>query len=625
MIDFRNLAAAREALTLAGCVAGYQPWLMADLARAAKARAVFVAADDASARALLDAATYFAPELETVYFPAWDCLPYDRASPSMRVSSDRLAALAALARPSERAQLLVTTVNAALQRTLKPERVVALTAEIKPGARIDRDKLAAMLTANGFVRTDTVLDAGEYAVRGGLLDLFPAGATEALRLDFFGDEIETVRRFDPTTQRTIAAAPGFTLLPVNEVLLSDDSIKAFRTRYLERFGATATGDPLYEAVSDGRRLAGMEHWLPLFEDGLATLFDHIGSDAVVVREAGTDKAADQRLEAIADYHDNRQAALSAKPGSYRPLPTDALYLSAEEWRERLTQARAHLTSPFGVPEGTRRTIDCETTGPRDFTPERTAGSNVYEAVKAHIDDLRRDKRRIVLASYSNGARDRLSGLLADHGVTKVAKADSWQEALGTAADGRVALTVVPLEHGFTQRDLAVLTEQDMLGDRLVRRRRSAKKADAFMAELAMLTPGDLLVHKDHGIGRYDGLVAVDIGQAPHDCVMLSYGGGDKLYVPVENMDVLSRYGSESEGVALDKLGGVAWQARKAKMKERIREIAGELMATAAARALREAEPAIPEPHAYAEFADRFPYSETDDQLKAIDDVLTDLG
>ena len=634
MIDFRNLGAAREPLTLAGCVAGFTPWLMADVARTAKGRAVFIAADDASARALLDAVTYFAPELATVHFPAWDCLPFDRASPSMRVSSDRLAALAALTAPTDHAQLLVTTVNAALQRTLPPARVTALTAEIKPGARIDRDHLAAMLTANGFVRTDTVLEAGEFAVRGGLLDLFPAGSADALRLDFFGDEIETVRRFDPATQRTIAAAEGFTLLPVNEVLLSDDSIKAFRAGYLEAFGSAATADPLYDAISDGRRLAGMEHWLPLFEPALATLFDYIGDGAVVVREAGADKAADARLEAIADYHDNRAAALSAKKGSYRPLGIDALYLGRDEWTRLLAGARAHLISPFGVPDGTRRTIDCETTPPRDFAPERTAQTNVYEAVKGHIDDLRRDKRRIILASYSKGSRDRLAGLLADHGVTRTAPADSWQEALGLAADGTVALTVVPLDHGFSKResggDIAVLTEQDMLGDRLVRRRRSAKKADAFMAELAMLTPGDLLVHKDHGIGKYEGLFAVDIGatkasRAPHDCVMLSYASGDKLYVPVENMDVLSRYGSESEGVALDKLGGVAWQARKAKMRERIREIAGELMATAAARALREAEPAIPDPHGYAEFADRFPYSETDDQLKAIDDVLGDLA
>ncbi|MGI4876907.1 MAG: transcription-repair coupling factor, partial [Janthinobacterium lividum] len=524
---------------------------------------------------------------------------------------------------------LVTTVNAALQRTLGPARIAGLTAEIKPGARIDHDRLAAMLAANGFIRADTVIEAGEYAVRGGLLDLFPAGASHALRLDFFGDEIETVRRFDPATQRTVETAKGFTLLPVNEVLLNDDSIRAFRAGYLDAFGATATGDPLYAAMSEGRRLAGMEHWLPLFEPALATLFDYLGDGAVVVREAGTDKAVEDRLEAIADYFDNRKAALTAKKGSYRPLEPSALYLGRDEWTQRLAGVRAHLTSPFSVPDGTRRTIDCQAGPPRDFTPERTAQANVYEAVKAHVDDLRRAKRRIVLASYSNGSRERLRGLLDDHGVTGLALADSWQEALGTAGGGKVAMTVVPLEHGFTKRegggDVALLTEQDMLGDRLVRRRRSAKKADAFLAELSMLAPGDLLVHQDHGIGRYEGLVSVAIGKAPHDCVMLSYSGGDKLYVPVENIDVLSRYGSESEGVPLDKLGGVAWQARKARMKDRIREIAGELMKTAAARALREADVAIPDATGYAEFADRFPYTETDDQLKAIDDVLGDLA
>ncbi len=625
MIDLNALVAAREGLTLAGCPAGFLPWLLADIARAAKGRAVFIAADDAAARSVLDAVTYFAPELETVYFPAWDCLPYDRASPSLRVASDRLAALAALARPTAKAQLLVTTVNAVLQRTLAPTRMTALSAEIKAGARIDRNKLSAMLGANGFVRTDTVIEAGEYAVRGGLLDLFPAGSDHALRLDFFGDEIESVRSFDPATQRTIGLADGFTLLPVNEVLLNDESIRSFRAGYLAAFGANATGDPLYEAISDGRRMAGMEHWLPLFEPGLATLFDYFGDGAVVVRDAGSEGAADQRFDAVADYFDNRKAALSAKKGSYRPLAPETLYLSRDEWRERLTATRAHLTSPFGVPDGTRRTIDCEVGAPRDFTPERTAQANVYDAVKTHIDDLAAAKTRIILASYSNGSRERLRGLLADHGVTDIALADSWQETLGAAAKHRVALTVVPLDHGFTQAKLAVLTEQDMLGDRLVRRRRSAKKADAFLAELSMLTPGDLLVHKDHGIGRYEGLVAVAIGKAPHDCVMLSYDGGDKLYVPVENIDVLSRYGSESDGVGLDKLGGVQWQARKARMKQRIREIAGELMATAAQRALREADVAVPDAQGYAEFADRFPYSETEDQQKAIDDVLEDLA
>ena len=633
MIDLRRFVAATAPLTLARCASGFLPWLMADAARAASGRAVFVAADDSSARALAEAASFFAPEISVITLPAWDCLPYDRASPGLRVAAERLAALAALSVPPPGAQLLVTTINAVTQRTLPPGRVAALTAQITPGTRIDRDALAKKLSANGFVRTDTVVEAGEYAVRGSLLDLMPAGAEHALRLDFFGDEIETLRKFDPATQRTLGSAAGFTLLPVSEVLLDDGRVRNFRSGYLDRFGAAATADPIYDAVSDGRRLAGMEHWLPLFEPELATLFDYLAPGTVIVREAGADKAAEDRFAAIADYHDNRVAALSGKKGSYRPLPPDALYLSPNEWAEQVTAHAIHLASPFAVPDGTRNTIDCQAEPPRDFAPERiaqgTGGAPVYAAIKAHVDARRGAGDRVVLASYSNGARERLKGLLADEGVTGMGTADSWQETLGLAAKGQVALTVVPLEHGFTRVEpkssLLVLTEQDMLGDRLVRRKRSARKADAFMAELAMLTPGDLLVHREHGIGRYEGLVAIEIARRPHDCVALMYDGGSKLYVPVENIDVLSRYGSESEGVGLDKLGGVAWAARRGRMKDRIREIAGELLKTAAERALREAEPAIVDPHGYAGFADKFPYVETDDQLRAIDDVLGDLA
>jgi transcription-repair coupling factor (superfamily II helicase) len=270
---------------------------------------------------------------------------------------------------------------------------------------------------------------------------------------------------------------------------------------------------------------------------------------------------------------------------------------------------------------------------RDFAPERVAqghgGPPVYAAIRQHVDAARAAGDRVILASYSIGARERLGGLLADEGVTGLAQADHWQEALGLAATGKLVLTVLPLEHGFARQEprgqLHLITEQDMLGDRLVRKARSARRADAFMAELTQLAPGDLIVHRDHGIGRYDGLVAVPIGGKPHDCVALSYDGGDKLYVPVENIDVLSRYGSDAEGVGLDRLGGVAWSQRKARMKNRIREIAGELLAVAAARALREGEPVAADAHGMATFVNGFPYAETDDQLKAIGDVLDDLG
>jgi transcription-repair coupling factor (superfamily II helicase) len=621
----QKILKATQPLTLSAVPPGFLPWLLADLARAAKSRAVFVAADDVQLRAVTDAAAFFAPELTTLAFPAWDCLPFDRSSPSLRSSAERLATLHTLQKPAKGPTLLVTTVNAATQRTLTPFRIRQLVAKLAPGERIDRDRLAHLLQANGYVRTDTVADPGEYAVRGGLVDLWPSGEELALRLDFFGDEIESVRRFDPADQRTVDRVDGFTLLPASEALLDEDSIKRFRTGYRERFGATATGDPLYQAVSDGRRLAGMEHWLPLFEEKLATLFDHLSDEDVIVRDSGAPAAAQNRFEAIADYHANRVRAQSSDPGSYRPLKADTLYLSEAEWEQQIADRPLHITTPFREPESAT-VLDFDVEGPRDFTPERTAQENVYEAVAAHSRKLHRDGRKLILASYSVGSRERLAGLLADHGLDHLELVDSWQEALGAAkasAKGAVALTVLPLDHGFTTPDVALLTEQDMLGDRLVRRQRRKKSADAFMQELATLSPGDLVVHVDHGIGRYEGLTSIPVSKAPHDCVQLEYAGGDKLYVPVENLEVLSRYGADSEGVGLDKLGGVAWQARKAKMKERIREIAGELMATAAARALRPAE-VLDADAAYPEFVNRFPYEETEDQDRAIVDTLEDL-
>jgi len=258
---------------------------------------------------------------------------------------------------------------------------------------------------------------------------------------------------------------------------------------------------------------------------------------------------------------------------------------------------------------------------RDFAPERAQQANVYEAVAKHIGDLRRSGHKVVLASYTRGARERLSGLLEDHGLKTQKLAENWQEALG--AKTQPALLVLPLDHGFSTAEVAVLTEQDMLGDRLVRRRKKRKAAAAFLEELATLSPGDLVVHADHGIGRYEGLTQIPVSKVPHDCVALEYARGDKLYVPVENIELLTRYGSESEGVSLDSLGGEAWQRRKARMKERIRAIAGELIRLAAVRATRPG--VIAEPDAsYPAFVDRFPYEETDDQDRAIADVLQDL-
>ena len=622
MPDLNRILAAKEPLTLASIARGAQPLVMADLARAAKGRAVFIAPDDAAMRAVAEAAAFFAPELEVLEFPAWDCLPYDRASPALSVSARRLAALHRLQAGKSKSQLLVTTVNAVLQRVLTPFRIRESVREFKVGTEIGRESLAALLQRQGYSRTDTVVDKGEYAVRGSIVDVFPSGLDEGLRLDFFGDELESLRSFDPATQMSTGVLESHLLLPASEALLDEESIKRFRSRYREMFAAHATQDPLYEAVSEGRRLAGMEHWLPLFEERMATLFDHLASDDLVVIDNAALSAGDERLSDIADYCEQRTTASGQAKGSYRPLPRDVLYLSGDEFSAALERGPAHRATIFAEPESAK-VIDFGFTSARDFAPERARGDNVYEAAAAHLASVGKSGRKPLFAAYSTGSRARIASILSEAGAT-TQLADTWQEALGLAAKGKPVALVLPLETGFASDTLEIVTEQDVLGDRLVRRRKKRKDSDAFLAELQALNRGDLVVHVEHGIGKYLGLEPVPVGKSKHDCVMLEYKGGDKLYIPVENLEVLSRFGSSEEAVMLDKLGGEAWQKRRARLKERIREIAGELMRTAAERALRKAPVLAAEDASYNQFADRFPWEETDDQDRAIGDVLGDL-
>ncbi len=629
MPDFSRILSAKSPLTLASVARGAQPLVLADLARAAKGRAVFIAPDEAAMRSMSEAAAFFAPELEVIEFPAWDCLPYDRASPALSVSARRLAALHRLqAKAGQRdrggPQLLVTTINAVLQRVLTPFRIRESVRLLKPGMEIGRESLIALLQRQGYSRTDTVVDAGEYAVRGSLFDIFPSGLDQGLRLDFFGDELETLRLFDPNSQRSSGTIAEHLLLPASEALIDDESVKRFRGRYRELFGANATSDPLYQAVSDGRRLAGMEHWLPLFEDRVVTLFDHLAEGDLAVIDSAALGAADERLGDVADYFAARSDTSGKAPGSYRPLKPDALYLTREELDTRLADWPIHRTEIFAQPDG-ERIVDFGFSGGRDFTPERARGDNVYEAAAQYLTGQVKRGRKALIAAYSTGSRARLAAILGEAAKPAPVLADDWQEALGLAAKGAPVALVLPLETGFANDQLEIVTEQDILGDRLVRRKKRRKDADAFLAELSALTPGDLVVHMDHGIGRYEGLQSIPVGQSPHDCVMLTYAGGDKLYIPVENLEVLSRYGSGEEGVALDRLGGEAWQKRKARLKERIREIAGELLKTAAQRALRQAPVLLPDAASYDPFVDRFPWQETDDQDRAIEDVLGDLG
>jgi transcription-repair coupling factor (superfamily II helicase) len=619
-------------LTLSSVADGAEGLIVADLARAIAAQpkppatsALVICRDGPRMATLARALSFFAPDIEVLQFPAWDCQPYDRISPHAGIVAQRMTALSRLARIEGRDKpaVLLSTVNAALQRVPARAAVASQALSAAPGNVIGMAGIVQWLELNGFVRASTVREPGDYAVRGGILDLFAPGMDLPVRLDFFGDTLETIRSFDPETQRSVMDMRGLDLVPVAEFQLTTDTIRKFRTGYVAAFGAAERDDLLYEAVSEGRRHPGMEHWLPLFHDRLDTLFDYVPGTPVML-EPLDEEAAHERLTQIADYHEARKQAAGESGPVYKPLPPDRLYLSEEEWKARLDALPLARLSPFAVPDAPG-VIDAGTRTGRDFAAERTEqNANVFDAVVKHVQGLQTGGRRVVVALWSEGARERMSHVLADHGLANLSNVGSWPEALALPKP-QVALAVLGLESGFETADAAVVGEQDILGDRLVRPRRAAKRAENFIAEVTSLSAGDLVVHVDHGIGRFAGLQNIEAAGAPHDCLEIHYAEGAKLFLPVENIELLSRYGSEDTNVELDRLGGSGWQTRKARLKQRIREIAHELIKIAAERKLREA-PRLGVGHGlYDEFAARFPFEETEDQQTAIDATVNDLG
>ena len=582
---------------------------------------IHVARDDKRMEAMRVALAFFAPDATVISFPAWDCLPYDRISPNPDVAASRMATLATLARGLKGPFILLTTLSAVTQRLPSRDIVNASAFTARVGERVNEAALRNYLVRMGFTQTPNVSEPGDYAIRGGIIDIYPPGKGGPVRLDLFGDVLDAARRFDAASQRTIEKLDRIELAPVSEVILDEASITRFRQNYRIEFGAAGTDDPLYEAVSAGRKHAGMEHWLPYFHDRLETLFDYLPDASIVLDDQSTPVRL-SRWEGIEDQYDSRTEAMKRKDrldSVYKPCPPHLLYLDDKAWEAAIFASRVIQLVALPQPSG-HAVLDAGARIGRNFSAERQLENvSLFAALADHLK-ARLKLGQVVVASYSEGARERLKGLLEDEGVKGISLAGTMREV--PEGKGSLFLTVWALEHGFECDGLTVISEQDVLGDRLIRGAKKRRKADNFLTEAQSLSPGDLVVHVDHGVGRYKGLETITALGAPHECVSLEYAGGDRLYLPVENIELLSRYGHE-EGL-LDRLGGGAWQAKKAKLKERIRQIAERLMRVAAERALRHAPILEAAHHDWDAFSARFPYQETDDQLSAISDVVGDL-
>ena len=603
-----------------GAPEGFDARLLAAALQSRGGAIVHVATDAGRMAAMRGALAFFAPDAVVLEFPGWDCLPYDRVSPNADVSAARMATLSALAHGVPGPFILLTTLSAATQKLPAQEVLREAAFSARVGQQIDENGLRGFLTRMGFSQCPTVMEPGDYAIRGGIIDIFPPGQAGPVRLDLFGDVLDGARRFDPATQRTTETLKQIDLSPVSEVILDEAAITRFRQNYRIEFGAAGTDDPLYEAVSAGRKHQGVEHWLPFFHDRLETLFDYLPGAAVYLDDQTT-PARLSRWEAIADSYDSRREALTQKgrlDSVYKPCAPETLYLDDAAWQAAIAGHRVVQMSPLPQATGPG-VVDAGGRIGRNFAPERQREEiSLFSALTDHIR-VKREDGPVIVASYSEGARERLQGLLDDEGLHEAQLAGDIRDVTGPG----LYLTVWALEHGFEGPQLTVISEQDVLGDRLIRAPKRRRRAENFLTETQSLSPGDLVVHVEHGVGRYKGLETITAMGAPHECLSLEYAGGDRLFLPVENIELLSRYGHE-EGL-LDKLGGGAWQAKKAKLKERIRQIADRLIRIAAERALRRAPILEPNHHMWEAFSARFPYQETEDQLRAIEDVLADMA
>ncbi len=580
---------------------------------------VYVARDDKQAATAFRLAAFVDPVMTLVDLPGWDTLPYDRISPSPAIAARRCAALAQIANYDDpKSPMLVITTAGSLVQRLPPKEVMRQASLVlEAGADIRLDVLMQYLGVNGYIRSGTVREEGEYALRGGIVDIFAPTSPQPVRLDFFGDTLESIRCFDPETQRSTGSAEQIALAPVSEILFNEDIISLFRDKYLSAFGSPA-GDQMYEAARASIRRQGVEGWLPLFYHRLDTLFDYAGGDALFALGQLAGEAAHDRLAQAEDYYGARLEAAGGDEGAAKVLPPGALYLADGEFEALLS---THAVVRFTPSDVAGDAADLGARTGRNFAPERTRpDANVFEAAIDYARELRRADKTVIFAAWSEGSAERLSGVLADHGLQGVRPV----QTLMAAVEAGLCVAQLPVQAGFVSDRIALITEPDILGDRLSAPRRKRKAAN-FITEAGTLVKGDLIVHIDHGVGRYCGLRTLELTGAPHDCLELEYAGGDKIFLPVENIDLISRYGSEESDGTLDKLGGAGWQTRKARAKKRILEMAAELMEIAAKRALRQGEATNVGAGLYEEFAARFPYEETDDQLSAIEDVLSDLA
>ncbi|HCU07178.1 MAG TPA: transcription-repair coupling factor [Holosporales bacterium] len=584
--------------SLSGVPDGYLPFVLRDIALSTKALQVFVTINNEQTTLLERQIKALDKNVAILTFPGWDCLPYDRVGPSASIVNQRINTLLSLA-TSNVAGLLLVSSNAFIQKMPPKAYFQNKITTMSTGETCPRAELLETLQNLGYKKVSTVYETGDYAVRGSLLDVFVSGQKLPFRIDFFGDEIESIKTFEIDTQTTFKdqeEVSTFQLRPSVEVLQNKKANQIFCTRYEQLEGyQNSQNDELYQAINDNRSFQGIEHWQPLFfAESFVGIESYLDStESSIYMDHRVQESLKDQQSLIFDYY---RARLNPIAGHYahKPLPPELFYKSDFDDCINISP----LVDPKSRDLGGRLLTDF---------PLRHDNPDFFEDVVAYIKS-HSQKKRVLLICASEGLHSRTVDLLQQHGLTK-----------------ELDYLLMPLERGFITHDQLVITDQEILGSRLFLNKERKKRSKRFFTELSELEVYDLVVHCDHGIARYLGLQTMQVQDMEHDCLVLEYEGGNKLFLPVENMELITRYGGDSSFTQLDSLGNKKWATKKGKVKKRVQLIAAYLLKLAAERIQKVGDIFSSLKNDYKEFCNRFPYDETDDQLSTIEDVTKDFS
>ncbi|MBE0364215.1 transcription-repair coupling factor (superfamily II helicase) [Pseudoalteromonas ulvae UL12] len=581
---------------------------------------VLITPDTPSALKLEAELEYLLPEHSVMVFPDWETLPYDHFSPHQDIISQRLATLNRL--KQSKTGILLLPVSNLMLRTAPAEFIYGNTLVFKQGDKIDPQQLRLNLDGAGYLNVQQVMEHGEFAIRGSLVDIYPMGSKEPIRLDLFDDEIDSIRLFDVETQRSSKPIAKIDLMPAHEFPTQDKDIETFRIAYREHFGATSDQDSIYMQVSKGAWPAGIEYYLPLFFDKLATLFDYLPDDAVMMTLGDIEHSAQGFWQDVEKRYENRKVdplrPLLAPVALYQPI--EELFANIGRF-SRIALSQATLGTKAGHHNLNAALIE-------DIRVDHQAKAP-FAAISDYLVKQKKAKNRVLFCVESEGRRESLLSLFKPTGI-KVTTFDSFE--LFTNSDADTGLIVCPLEQSVFlpgKPGLTLITEQELLGVKVSQRRRRKHKyeasQDAIIRNLAELKVGQPIVHLDHGVGRYQGLQTLDAAGVQTEFVTITYNGEAKLYVPVSALHMLTRYsGGEESSAPLHKLGSDVWEKAKRKAAEKVRDVAAELLDIYAKRKVKLGNAFKHDKQAYRQFVDTFPFEETDDQKNAISAVLTDM-